>query len=196
MDDAPDPNARSAHPPCPCGPSQSRQGTCWNCEETVNVGAGSKDHAPMTQALFTREERDFAHRHGVLLDRRYSHTVKSRYLANVCPKCDHMQGDWFIYFDPYRDVLSRQLAQREAHGPCDRCSTSSCPRHRAYIDYDGANRCPLCLREAETIACSDRTDLLCIYPDDCLAGTCICPHPGIHRWDGYTCLQNDAGTAT
>ena len=170
--DEPRPRCPGCSSPLPLRTITIEARLCWNCEETVNVAAGSKDHAPMTQALFTREERDFAHRHGVLLDRRYSHTVKSRYLANVCPKCDHMQGDWFIYFDPYRDVLSRQLAQREAHGPCDRCSTSSCPRHRAYIDYDGANRCPLCLREAETIACSVRTDLLCTHPDGCRRHGC------------------------
>ena len=103
---APNPNARSAQPPCPCGPSPSRQYYAGTARRPSTWPLGSKDHLPMTQALFTREERDFAHRHGVLLDRRYSHTVKSRYLANVCAKCGHMQGDWFMYFDPYRDVLS------------------------------------------------------------------------------------------
>lgn len=145
---------------------------CWNCRETINVSAGSKDRLPMTQGLFTREEREFAHRHGVVLDRRYSHTAMTRYLANVCPGCDHMQGDWFIYFDPNRDVLSIERARREAHGPCDKCSTVSCPRQHAYIDYDDTGRCPHCLREAETVACSVWTDLLCIHPGDCLEGGC------------------------
>ena len=104
---------------------------CWNCEETINVAAGYRDHLPMPQASFTRAERDFAHRHGVVLDRRYSHIAMTSYLANVCPGCDHMQGDWFIYFDPNRDVLSIERARRETHGPCDKCSAKSCPKHGA-----------------------------------------------------------------
>ena len=145
---------------------------CWNCEETINVAAGYKDHLPMPQASFTRAERNFAHRHGVVLDRRYSHIAMTRYLANVCPRCDHMQGDWFIYFDPNRDVLSIERARRETHGPCDKCSTRSCPKHGTYIDYDDTGRCPHCLRAAGTVACSVRTDLLCINPGDCLERGC------------------------
>ena len=59
---------------------------CWNCEETINVAAGYKDHLPMPQASFTHEERDFAHRHGVVLDRRYSHTRHDQVPGQRLPK--------------------------------------------------------------------------------------------------------------
>ena len=69
-------------------------------------------------------------------------------------------------------MLSIERERRETHGPCDKCSTKSCPKHGAYIDYDDTGRCPHCIRAAGTVACSVRTDLLCINPGDCLERGC------------------------
>jgi len=34
---------------------------------------------------------------GVKIELRYSKTVEDKYMANVCPYCNSIQGDWFIH---------------------------------------------------------------------------------------------------
>ena len=84
----------------------------------------------------------FAKDNGVTLDRRFSATVQARYLANICTECDQIQGNWFLYMDPYHDRFNLHLAERQVYGPCDRCAERYCLTHAEYLDYDGHRQCP------------------------------------------------------
>ena len=96
---------------------------CWKCGQNVNAATGDKDGEALEQDYFTTEEIEFAQQNGVTLERRFSTTVGGKYLANVCTKCDQIQGDWFLYIDPFHDRFNLQKAERQVYGPCDRCAT-------------------------------------------------------------------------
>ena len=76
---------------------------CWKCGQSVDVAIGRKDEHDLEQDFFTTEEIEFAQKNGVTLERRFSATVGGKYLANVCTKCNQIQGNWFLYMDPYHD---------------------------------------------------------------------------------------------
>ena len=145
---------------------------CWNCSQNVNVAVGDKDGMSLEQDDFTEEERAFAKDNRVTLDRRFSATVRARYLANVCTSCDQIQGNWFLYMDPYHDRFNLHLTERQVYGPCDRCAERHCLTHGEYLAYDGDRQCPTCLEESERVMCSNRPDKECFYPHRCEEGGC------------------------
>ena len=166
-------------PPCKeCGTPLSlrtveiRTKDCWKCGRNVNVAMGHKDGETLEQDLFTEEEVEFAEQNGVTLVRRFSATARGKYLANVCTGCDQIQGNWFLYMDPYHDRFNLFRTERQVYGPCDKCATRYCMTHGEYLDYTGTNQCPACLEEAEKVICPNEPDRECFYLDKCQEAGC------------------------
>ena len=145
---------------------------CWKCGQNVNFAVGDKDGFTLQQDDFTQDEREFAHNNGVKLERRFSATVGAKYLANVCTHCDQIQGNWYLYMDPYHDRFSLRQTERKSYGPCDPCATRYCPSHDEYYDYDDNKQCPACLEESERVMCPNRPKRECFYPLRCKEGRC------------------------
>ncbi len=145
---------------------------CWKCGQSVDVVTGDKDGESFEQDHFTTEEIAFAQENGVALERRFSSTVGGKYLANVCTGCDQIQGNWFLYTDPYHDRFHLHKAERQEYGPCDRCAIRYCMTHKEYMDYSGSSQCPSCLEEAERVMCPNNPDRDCYYPHRCEEGGC------------------------
>ena len=172
-------NLLCSKPPCPaCGhPLPLRTVTirttdCWNCGQNVNVAIGDIDGEGLWQDLFTSEELEFARENGVTLERRFSATAREKYLANICPGCDQIQGNWFLYMDPLHDRFNLFRFERKEYGPCSKCATRYCITHGEYLDYRETNQCPGCLEEAERVMCPNRVDRQCLYPDRCRKSGC------------------------
>ena len=109
----------------------------------MNVAMGYKDGESLCQDLFTTEEIEFARENGVALDRRFSATAMEKYLANICTGCDRIQGNWFLYMDPFHDRFNLFRTERQEYGPCDKCATRYCMTHGEYLDYRGNRSVPL-----------------------------------------------------
>ena len=88
---------------------------CWKCGQNVNVAKGDKNGGILEQDLFSAEACEFARKHGVKLEQRFSTTARRKYLANVCTKCDQIQGNWYLYTDPFHDRFNLQKAERQAY---------------------------------------------------------------------------------
>ena len=140
---------------------------CWNCGQNVKVATGNKDGRGLEQDYFTTEEIAFAQESGVTLERRFSATVGGKYLANICTECDQIQGNWFLYMDPFHDRFNLHKTDRQVYGPCDQCATRYCLTHGEYMDYRGSSQCPSCLEEAERVMCPNNPDRECFYPPRC-----------------------------
>ena len=145
---------------------------CWNCKQNVKVAVGYKDHCDLEQDFFTDEELEFVKENGVILERRFSGTLKAKYRANVCPQCDQIQGNWYLYQDPLHDRFNLPQTRREAYGPCDKCAARFCRSHGEYFDYTGNMQCPECVRESEKTMCPNVPDRECFYPDRCQESGC------------------------
>ena len=145
---------------------------CWKCGQHVSVATGDIDGEGLTQDYFTTDEIAFAQENGVTLERRYSATVGGKYLANVCTNCDQIQGNWFLYMDPFHDRFMLNKAKRQAYGPCEQCTTRYCLTHGEYADYRNTNQCPECLAEAERVMCPNNPNRECFYPQRCEKGGC------------------------
>ena len=145
---------------------------CWKCGQNVNVAMDHKDDSSMEQDDFTNEELEFARENGVILERRFSSTAMEKYLANVCTNCDKIQGNWFLYKDPFHDRFTLHQTERQAYGPYDTCSTKICLTHYEYFDYTGNTQCPECVREAERVMCPNVPDRECFYPERCQENVC------------------------
>ena len=145
---------------------------CWKCGQNVNVATGNKDGEGLEQDYFTTEEIAFAQENRVTLERRFSSTVGGKYLANVCTECDQIQGNWFLYMDPFHDRFNLHKAERQVYRPCDQCATRYCLTHGEYLDYGGDGQCPSCLEEAEGVMCPNNADRVCFYPHRCEEGGC------------------------
>ena len=145
---------------------------CWNCGHNVNVVTGDKDGESLEQDYFSVGEITFAEQNGVTLERRFSATVGGKYLANVCTNCDQIQGNWFLYEDPFHDRFHLKRSEKREYGPCDRCATFYCLTHGEYLDYRGTDQCPDCQKEAERVMCPHNTDRDCFYPERCDENGC------------------------
>ena len=145
---------------------------CWHCGKNVNVAIGYKDGESLWQDYFTTEEIEFAQANGVTLERRFSATAGEKYLANICTGCDQMQGNWYLYMDPFHDRFNILRTERQNYGPCDKCATYCCLTHGEYLDYRRTNQCPACLEEAERVMCPNNPDRECYYPDRCQQTAC------------------------
>lgn len=110
---------------------------CWNCHKATRVAVGSRDSEHLYPGHFTELELAFARDHGVILDVRHSATRQESYLANVCSACDQIQGNWFLYQDPFHDSYQVATAKLQGFGgPCDKCSERHCNLHGIFHDYD------------------------------------------------------------
>ncbi len=166
------PKCRECGTPLPLRTVAISTTDCWKCGKNVNVARGDKDGSILEQDHFTTEEIGFARDNGVTVERRFSSTVGGKYLANVCTGCDQIQGNWFLYMDPLHDRFHLHKAERQVHGPCDRCATRDCMTHGEYMDYSGRSQCPSCLEEAERVMCPNNPDRECFYPSRCEEGRC------------------------
>ena len=140
---------------------------CWKCDQNVSVATGDKDGQNLLPDDFTNEELDFARDHDVTLERRLSVTEGAKYLANVCNSCDQIQGNWYLYQDPFHDRFNLLQARRSEFGPCDKCATRICLTHGEYFDYDGDRHCPRCVDEVERAMCPNNSERECFYPNKC-----------------------------
>ena len=157
---------------------------CWKCDQSIKVSVGYKDGSELEQDFFTDEELEFARENGVILERRFSSTAKAKYLANVCPHCDQIQGNWFLYKDPFHDRFNLHQTKREAYGPCDQCSARMCLTHGEYFDYTGNMHCPECIREAEKTMCPNISYRQCFYPEKCRKTGCYFQNQQCHDNQG------------
>ncbi len=145
---------------------------CWNCGQNVNIAVGNKDGEALEQDYFSTEETVFVRENGVTLERRFSATAGGKYLANICVKCDQIQGNFFLYMDPLHDRFNLQVTERQAYGPCDRCAARHCWSHGEYMDYQGSSQCPACVVEAERVMCPHNPQRECFYPSRCADTEC------------------------
>ncbi len=166
------PKCGECRTPLPLRTVTVRTTDCWKCGQHVNVATGDIDEEGLTQDYFTTDEIAFAQENGVTLERRYSATAGGKYLANICTKCDQIQGNWFLYMDPFHDRFMLEKATRQAYGPCEQCATRYCLTHGEYVDYRNTNQCPACLEEAERVMCPNNPDRECFYPQRCEEGGC------------------------
>ncbi len=166
------PKCRECGAPLPLRTITINTKDCWKCGQSVNVATGDKAGESLEQDYFTTEEIAFARGNGVTLERRFSSTVGGKYLANVCTGCDQIQGNWFLYMDPYHDRFNLHKAERQEYGPCDQCATRYCLTHGEYMDYRGSSQCPSCLQESERVMCPNNPDRECFYPHRCEEGGC------------------------
>ena len=166
------PKCRECGAPLPLRTVTISTKDCWKCGQSVNAATGDKDGESLEQDYFTTEEIAFARDNGVTLERRFNSTVGGKYLANVCTGCDQIQGNWFLYMDPYHDRFNLHKAERQEYGPCDQCATRYCVTHGEYMDYGGSSQCPSCLQEAERVMCPNNPDRECFYPHRCEEGGC------------------------
>ena len=166
------PPCRECGTPLPLRTITIRTTDCWNCGQNVNVAIGHQDGEDLWQDFFTTEEIAFAQANGVTLQRRYSATAEGKYLANVCTSCNQIQGNWFLYVDPFHDRFNLFRTEKHEYGPCEKCATRYCMTHGEYLDYRETNHCPACLEEAERVMCPNKPDRECFYPDRCQQGGC------------------------
>lgn len=150
---------------------------CWKCGQHVNVAVGYKDRAILEADDFTHEELTFAKANGVILERRFSLKMRSKYVANVCTNCDQIQGKWFLD-NPFLACCGADgrfrlhKTERKGFGPCDACAKRLCLHHDEYFDYTGDRQCPECVRESERVMCPNISNKDCFYPDRCRENGC------------------------
>ena len=149
---------------------------CWKCEAPVTVATGALSGTRWSGGLppsaFTKAEREFAEANGAILQRRFSATQRAKDVCNVCPLCDQIQGNWYLYIDPYHDRYMIQKTDRKTYGPCDRCAERTCPTHGEYYVYGDDSTCPDCRTEAERVHCRVVADRECFYPEQCADKGC------------------------
>lgn len=156
---------------------------CWTCGQTVTVATGDNDGESLEHDQFTKEEIAFARAHGVTLERRFSATVGGKSLANVCLWCDPIQGNWFLYMDPYHDRFKLHKVERKGYGPCDPCTARYCVIHGKSMDSRGDIQGPTCLEESERGMCPHKPDRDCFYPRRCEEDGCYFVSRAIERRD-------------
>jgi hypothetical protein len=84
---------------------------CWRCGEDVKVALNTagwdfnpfSDYGEMWVKTADSNE-DLLRSFGVKRELRYSKTINDTYMANVCPHCGILQGDWFVQ-EEFLDVM-------------------------------------------------------------------------------------------
>jgi DNA-directed RNA polymerase subunit N (RpoN/RPB10) len=74
---------------------------CWKCGKPIKVATGNRQWSEKTDRRIEKVLESF----GVKRELRYSKTINRVYIANVCPYCNAIQGDWFLHFEP--DVVKK-----------------------------------------------------------------------------------------
>lgn len=72
-------------------------GKCWKCNSPMKVGALRGDAG--CECELTVDHIALANRHGANIKTRYSKTVRDRYAANTCKKCNAFIGDHYLFTD-------------------------------------------------------------------------------------------------
>lgn len=75
---------------------------CWNCKKEMRIAFLGENTSPEG---FGEEDIGLAKSRGVIIEERYSKTRGEAYLANICPHCDEMFGDWFLPDYWYDDAI-------------------------------------------------------------------------------------------
>lgn len=152
---------------------------CWKCNRSMRVAVGYQDDIPLgynvlsgTEIGFTDEELEFIKGNDVIMERRFSGDAKTKYLANICPHCDRLTGNWYLYTDPHHRRFTVELTRTEQYGPCDRCSTYWCNTHGEYLNFTSNPHCPECVREAGKSVCPNVSGRECYYPGRCRRDGC------------------------
>ncbi len=78
---------------------------CWKCANTMKAAYLYYSFGPDGPDKLKPEEILYARRKGVVLERRYSQTVRRTYFANICPHCDNMWGRNFFTFEVSKGIL-------------------------------------------------------------------------------------------
>ena len=193
------PQCRECGSPLPLRTVTVNTKDCWKCGQNVNVATGDKDGESLEQDHFTTEEIKFARENGVTLERRFSSTVGGKYLANVCTGCDQIQGNWFLYMDPYHDRFNLHKAERQVYGPCDRCATRYCPTHGEYMDYRGSSPVPLMPGRSGKSHVPEQPGQRMLLPSQVRRRWVLLPEPGTTETGaaraGGTAATDRAGTS-
>ena len=89
---------------------------CWNCEYMIAISFARDTDRPEHQTYTPAEYLDpyqvrWAREHGVKLEMRYTAQTKMTYLANVCHRCDEVQGNFYIvrHFERFSNDALRHL---------------------------------------------------------------------------------------
>lgn len=149
--------------------------TCWKCHKRIKVATLHKGYEFILLDLITPDEAAYAKEHGIILEKRHSATVQRIYMANVCPKCDQMQGHHYLEQDdsmPEYATWVKQLDRKDFVGPCDSCAARHCETHGPYFDYTSETQCPECRREMESVPCPTDSTKRCFFTDDCRTRGC------------------------
>lgn len=92
------------NPKCPnCNEHMSRlsllliDGKCWKCNSPMKVAALRGDAG--YECDFSAKHIALANRNGANIKTRYSKTVRERYSANTCRKCNAFIGDHYLFID-------------------------------------------------------------------------------------------------
>ncbi len=72
-------------------------GDCYRCHSPMKVAFIDAEGMVLQTPAFSPQEIERAKEQGCILEVRYSKTVNSRYLANVCPKCKAFVGEHYMH---------------------------------------------------------------------------------------------------
>jgi hypothetical protein len=118
------------NPKCPvCGEFQTKKELvildahcrrCGNPMKVTYIILTNTGH--LTPPEFNDNDIKIARTNGVILDMRYSKTMKSKYLANICPRCRAFIGEFFL-FDDYiiETCYDDNLLKYDAGFYCKHC---------------------------------------------------------------------------
>ena len=78
---------------------------CWKCGKRITIAMDTAGFAfnpfaeigEMWRKSMDENTMRALNIFGVKIELRYSKTVEDKYMANVCPYCNSIQGDWFIH---------------------------------------------------------------------------------------------------
>jgi len=85
---------------------------CWKCEGEIVAAMNTAGLAfnPYTESgemwsdKISESSLKILERFGVKIELKYSKTLENKYMANVCPSCGAIQGDWFIN-EEFLDIM-------------------------------------------------------------------------------------------
>lgn len=78
---------------------------CWKCGSSMKVAVINRGEGMIEPPFFNENEFEIAKKNGVLIQNRYSKTMRLSYLANVCPHCNSIVGDQFLFTDYYCEAI-------------------------------------------------------------------------------------------
>ncbi len=113
---------------------------CWSCHEPMNIAFGGATGGPSPHpGDFTEAELAAAREAGAKLELRFSKTTQSEYLANVCPHCNQITGDFFLHDYWYLASDENEVSVTFECRVCDRGLRPLCkPRPRRARKQPGA----------------------------------------------------------